>query len=167
MSIRLGIQSESESKINIPPLSPPSAHLPFDVQPTFFIKLPTTTPQAFPRLSSPLGPCRYSLPGWPVFPPSVRKLDLYRRALKKSARQAKIMHIKTWKKSISGGSAGKKDSDLFELLVVWYDCIYNLVGFHILQIVEFILPTFFWRNRMNSTSVTYQCKSYCSKWLLN
>ncbi|KAF8798244.1 hypothetical protein BYT27DRAFT_7264838 [Phlegmacium glaucopus] len=42
-----------------------------------------------PRQSSPLGPCPYLLPGWPIFPPSVRKSDLYRQALKKSARQAK------------------------------------------------------------------------------
>ena len=110
----------TESEINIPPLSPP-AHLPFEPSSTmtFLIKPPTTTPQAFPRLSSPLGPHQYSLPGRPVFPPSIRELDLYRLALKKSARQAKIMHIKAWKKKIlEGSNTGKKDSDFFDLLVV-------------------------------------------------
>ena len=66
----------------------------------------------------PLGPHRYSLPGHPVFPPSVQELDLYRLALKNSARHAKIMHIKAWKFLISGGSAGEKHSDFFDLLVV-------------------------------------------------
>ena len=37
--------------------------------------------------SSLLGPCQSSLPGWPIFPPSVREPDLYCRALEKSACQ--------------------------------------------------------------------------------
>jgi hypothetical protein len=50
-----------------------------------------TNPQSslsLPRQSSPLSPCQNSLPGRPLFPPSGQKPDLYREALKRSARQA-------------------------------------------------------------------------------
>lgn len=43
---------------------------------------------SLPRQSSPLGPCQHLLPVRPVFPRSVRKPNLYRQALKKSARLA-------------------------------------------------------------------------------
>jgi hypothetical protein len=44
------------------------------------------------RQSSPLGPNQHSLPGWPVFPRSVREPDLYRLALRRFARQK--LHIR-------------------------------------------------------------------------
>ena len=48
-----------------------------------------------PRQSSPLGPCQNLLPGRPIFPTSKKKQDLYRQALKKSARQAYLKrHIR-------------------------------------------------------------------------
>jgi hypothetical protein len=52
----------------------------------FIFKLPVGTMSSL-RQSSPLGPHQHSLPGRPVFPPSVHEPDLYRRALRKSAHQ--------------------------------------------------------------------------------
>jgi hypothetical protein len=65
-----------------------NANLPSTAQPhTTVFNLPaTTTP--FPRRSSPLGLHQHTLPGRPVFPPSIRKPDFYRQALKRSFRQA-------------------------------------------------------------------------------
>jgi hypothetical protein len=47
------------------------------------------------RQSSPLSPRQYSRLARPKFPPSVRKLDLYRQALRGSARQALRRHIRS------------------------------------------------------------------------
>jgi hypothetical protein len=54
------------------------------------ISEPPTMMKPSLRQSSPLGPRQHSLPGRPIFPPSVRKPDLYRHVLKKSARRTKI-----------------------------------------------------------------------------
>lgn len=92
-------------------LSPPAADPHFEMllnstssTTSSIIKLPpTTTP--FLRQTSPLGPRQYSLPGRPIFPPSVKKQDLYRLALKKSARQARQakMYIRNMVKKDLGG----------------------------------------------------------------
>ena len=74
------------------------------VQPPCTTTSPTTT-MSLPRKSSPLGSHPYLLPGRPVFPPSVRKPNLYRQALKKSARlvrQAKRDHIRRMEKKELG-----------------------------------------------------------------
>lgn len=63
---------------------------------------PAVTTTCLPRQSSPLGPCQSLLPGRPIFPPSVCKPDLYRQALKKSARQAK-KHIRRMERKKLGG----------------------------------------------------------------
>ena len=60
---------------------------------------------SLPRQSSLLGPCQHLLPVWPVFPPSIRKPDLYHQALKKSTRQAK-RHSSHGKKELVKGPRG-------------------------------------------------------------
>jgi hypothetical protein len=78
-------------KINPPTLSLPASATdpPYVVgttfRPSIFKPPPTTT--SLRRQSSPLGPHQYLLPGWPIYPPSVRKPNLYRQALKKFHRQ--------------------------------------------------------------------------------
>jgi hypothetical protein len=47
-----------------------------------------------PRQSSPLSPCQNLHPGRPVFPPSKKKANLYRQAIKKSAQQAQAHQAK-------------------------------------------------------------------------
>jgi hypothetical protein len=69
------------------------------VHPSIF-KPPVMT-TSLPRRSSLLGPCQYLLPARPIFPPSVRKQNLYRQVLKKSARQAR--HIRRMGKKKLGG----------------------------------------------------------------
>jgi len=58
------------------------------------------------RQSSPLSPRQYSRIAQPEFPPSVRKLDLYRQALRRSARQAR--HIRSREKRELGCAAEAK-----------------------------------------------------------
>ena len=81
----------SPSAISVVPVQPSGTYTP----PSIFKGLVITT--STPRKSSPLGPCPYFLPGRPVFPPSVRKQDLYRQALRKSVHRSKIH--RTGKKS--------------------------------------------------------------------
>jgi hypothetical protein len=88
---------------NRPPLAILLVQLCTTTSPSIF-KPPATT-MSLPRKSSPLGSHPYLLPGRPVFPPSVRKPDLYRQALKKSARlvrQAKRDHIHRMEKKALG-----------------------------------------------------------------
>ena len=63
------------------------------------------------RQSSPLSPRQYSRLARPKFPPSVnRKLDLYRQALRSSARQARQRYIRGREKRELGCAAeAKKD----------------------------------------------------------
>jgi hypothetical protein len=79
------------------------------VHPSIFQPPVMTT--SSPRQSSPLSPCQNLLPGRPVFPPSVRKRDLYRQALKKSARQAqRLGHIHRMKRKNLGGAPSPQGS---------------------------------------------------------
>lgn len=76
----------------------------------FIFKPPVMTTSS-PRQSSPLGPCQNLLPGRPVFPPSVRERDLYRQALKKSARQAqRLKHIRRTERKNLGGAPSPQGS---------------------------------------------------------
>ena len=81
-------------KINLPTLSlPASATDPpyvIDTCPSIFkppLAPPMTTLASLHRQSSLLGRHQYLLPGRPIFPPSVRKPNLYHQALKKFHRQ--------------------------------------------------------------------------------
>lgn len=93
-------QSEKKNSISfpLPPADPPdvmeSNSLAVDRPPLAVLVQPYTkvypsTTASLPRKSSPLGPHPYLLPKRPLFPPSVRKPNLYRQALTKSARQVR------------------------------------------------------------------------------
>jgi hypothetical protein len=62
------------------------------------------------RQSSPLGPCQYLLPGRPVFPRSICEPDLYRQALKMSARQAKRRVRRMEGKKFGGSTFHRKNT---------------------------------------------------------
>ena len=110
-------QSEKNNPLSFPPADPPDViesnnSLTADRPPLAVLVQPYTrvcpsTTTSLPRKSSPLGPHPYLLLGQPLFPPSVRKPDLYRQALKKSARQvihkAKRHHICRMEKKKLGG----------------------------------------------------------------
>jgi hypothetical protein len=113
-------QSEKNNSLSfpLPPADPPdvmeSNSLVVDRPPLAVLVQPYTkvylsTTASLPRKSSPLGPHPYLLPKRPLFPPSVRKPNLYRQALTKSARQVRqakrrlMIHIHRMKKKKVGG----------------------------------------------------------------
>lgn len=81
---------EQRQRMHQPPLSLPAvaADSPSGVFAAVFMSLAVTA--HVPRRSSPLGPRRHELPARPVFPPSVRKPNLYRLALKRATRVSTI-----------------------------------------------------------------------------
>ena len=95
--------------------APPSTGQPLALTNNVFKSSDTTT--TFPHQSSPLGPHQCSLPGQPVFPPSVRKPNFYCQALERShrrARQAKkyMRKFRNMEKERVGKVEGGFDSGL-------------------------------------------------------